>query len=209
MGWFINCSGFYLFQDTFRIKLKRLLDILISLLRLIVLSPLLLIVSILIKLDSHGPVIYSQKRVGQHGCTFLIHKFRSMREDAEKDGPKWAEKGDSRITRIGRFIRKSRIDELPQLWNVLRSEMSLIGPRPGRHEFIDQLEQEIPYYELRHLVKSGITRWAQVMSPYGASVEDACDKLEYDLFYIKNYSLLLDFFILMKALPLILWHRGR
>jgi exopolysaccharide biosynthesis polyprenyl glycosylphosphotransferase len=208
-GWFLNSSGFYLLQNAFGIKLKRLLDILISTFLLLLLSPIMLFVSMLIKLDTHGPVFYSQTRTGLNGENFLLHKFRTMCVDAEKNGAVWANKNDARITRVGRVLRKSRIDELPQLWNVLKSEMSFIGPRPERPEFIEDLEKQIPFYELRHLIKPGITGWAQVMYPYGASLEDAQEKLEYDLFYIKKYSLLLDFSILMKTLRVILRHQGR
>ena len=208
-GWFLNSSGFYIFKNAFGIKLKRIIDILITLVLLALLSPLFLIIPLLIKLDSRGPIIYSQERTGLNGRSFMLHKFRSMYPDAEKHGAQWATKDDTRVTRVGKFIRKSRIDELPQLWNVLRADMSFIGPRPERPEFIVELEKQIPFYELRHLVMPGITGWAQVMYPYGASVEDAREKLEYDLFYIKNYSLMLDFAILMKTLRIVVRHRGR
>jgi len=208
-GWFVQGGGFYLLQNKIGLKVKRIIDVFLSAACIFLLSPLLLIIGIIVKLDSSGPAIYTQLRVGLNGKCFYIYKIRSMKKDAERDGVKWAEDDDPRITRVGRFIRKTRIDELPQLLNVLKGEMSFIGPRPERSEFIKKLVNEIPFYDLRHLVLPGITGWAQVMYPYGASVEDAREKLEYDLFYIKNYSLLLDFAILMKTLRIMLWHRGR
>jgi exopolysaccharide biosynthesis polyprenyl glycosylphosphotransferase len=208
-GWFVEGGGFYLLQNKIGLKIKRIIDIILSATGILVLSPLILIAGILVKLDSRGPVIYSQLRVGLNGKCFYIYKIRTMINDAESDGVKWALDDDPRITRVGRFLRKTRIDELPQLLNVLKGDMSFIGPRPERSEFIKQLVNEIPYYDLRHLVLPGITGWAQVMYPYGASVEDAREKLEYDLFYIKDYSLLLDFAILMKTLRIMLWQRGR
>ena len=208
-GWFVQGGGFYLLQNKIGLKIKRIIDIVLSIVFIIILSPLMLITGILVKLDSSGPVIYTQLRVGLNGKCFYIYKIRSMINNAESEGVSWAEDDDPRITRVGRFIRKTRIDELPQLLNVLKGDMSFIGPRPERSEFIKKLVNEIPYYDLRHLVLPGITGWAQVMYPYGASVEDAREKLEYDLFYIKDYSLLLDFAILMKTLRIMLWQRGR
>lgn len=208
-GWFVQGGGFYLLQNAMGLKLKRLLDFLLAVTLLVLLSPIFFLTAFFIRIDSKGPVFYAQIRQGLNDTTFAVHKFRSMIVDAEKEGAKWAVDNDPRITRTGKFIRKSRIDELPQLWNVLKGEMSFIGPRPERPEFIRQLEKEIPYYDLRHLVMPGITGWAQVMYPYGASVEDAREKLQYDLFYIKNYSLLLDFVILMKTLRIVLRREGR
>jgi sugar transferase (PEP-CTERM system associated) len=208
-GWFMQGGGFDLLQNAIGLKLKRVMDALLAVIMLIVLSPVFILTAILILLDSRGPVFYSQIRLGLNDTEFKVHKFRSMVIDAEKEGAKWAEDNDPRITRIGKFIRTARIDELPQLWNVLKGEMSFIGPRPERPEFIEQLEKEIPYYDLRHLVMPGITGWAQVMYPYGASVEDAREKLQYDLYYIKNFSLLLDFVILMKTLRIVLRREGR
>ena len=176
---------------------------------LLVLSPLILLTAILIKLDSRGPVIFSQERVGQNGKPFQVHKFRSMVADAEKrSGPVWATENDNRVTRVGRIIRKLRVDELPQLWNVLKGEMSFVGPRPERAYFIEQLEKEIPYYSERHSVKPGLTGWAQVSYPYGASVEDAIEKLNYDLFYTKNMSFLLDMLIVFRTVKIVLFGKG-
>lgn len=208
-GWFMQGGGFYLLQNAIGLKLKRLIDFFLAILLLILLSPLFLLTACLIAIDSRGPVFYAQTRKGLNDTNFNVHKFRSMVADAEKEGAKWADDNDPRITRVGKFIRKARIDELPQLWNVLNGEMSFIGPRPERPEFIKNLEIEIPYYDLRHLVLPGITGWAQVMYPYGASVEDAREKLQYDLFYIKNHSMLLDFVILMKTLRIVLRREGR
>lgn len=208
-GWFVQGSGFYLLQNAIGLKLKRLLDLLLAVILLVVLLPVFLLTAIAIRLDSPGPVFYGQTRKGLNDKNFKVHKFRSMFIDAEKEGARWAEDNDPRVTRVGKFIRKARIDELPQLWNVLKGEMSFIGPRPERPEFIEQLEKEIPYYDLRHLVMPGITGWAQVMYPYGSSVEDAREKLQYDLFYIKNFSLLLDFVILMKTIRIVLRREGR
>ena len=208
-GWFVQGSGFYLLQNAIGLKLKRLLDLLLAVILLVVLLPVFLLTAIAIRLDSAGPVFYGQTRKGLNDKNFKVHKFRSMFIDAEKEGARWAEDNDPRVTRVGKFIRKARIDELPQLWNVLKGEMSFIGPRPERPEFIEQLEKEIPYYDLRHLVMPGITGWAQVMYPYGSSVEDAREKLQYDLFYIKNFSLLLDFVILMKTIRIVLRREGR
>jgi len=171
--------------------------------------PVALLTAILIKLDSRGPVLYSQERVGKNGRAFRLYKFRSMRTDAEKDGPVWASKaGDDRATRVGRVIRKIRVDEIPQFWNILRGEMNFVGPRPERPHFVKQLAEEIPFYEQRHLIPPGLTGWAQIKYPYGASVEDARQKLQYDLYYIKNQSLVLDAIILFETVKTILFGRG-
>ena len=170
--------------------------------------PIGIVTAILIKLDSRGPVFYKQERVGKNGRIFTLIKFRSMGVDAEADGPVWASKGDDRTTRIGRIMRKIRVDEIPQFWNILRGEMSFVGPRPERPHFVAQLAQEIPYYEQRHLIAPGLTGWAQIKYPYGASIEDARQKLQYDLFYIKNYSLVFDAIILFETIKIILFGRG-
>jgi len=171
--------------------------------------PIALATAVLIKLDSPGPVFYRQERVGKNGDTFTLMKFRSMRENAEKSGPVWASKDDDRTTRVGKIIRKLRIDEIPQFWNIFRGEMDFVGPRPERPHFVSQLAEEIPYYEQRHLIAPGLTGWAQIKYPYGASIEDARQKLQYDLFYIKNQSLVLDAIILFETIKIILFGRGR
>ncbi len=170
--------------------------------------PLVLLTAILIKLESRGPIFYRQERVGTNGKPFVLLKFRSMRVDAEQDGPVWASKNDDRTTRVGRIIRKIRIDEIPQFWNILRGEMSFVGPRPERPHFVAQLAKEIPYYEQRHLIPPGLTGWAQIKYPYGASIEDARQKLQYDLFYVKNQSLVLDAIVLFETVKIILFGRG-
>jgi len=170
--------------------------------------PIVAVTAILIKLDSRGPVFYKQERVGKNGRHFVLAKFRSMRVDAETTGPVWASKDDDRTTRVGRIIRKVRIDEIPQFWNILRGEMSFVGPRPERPHFVAQLAQENPYYEQRHLIAPGLTGWAQIKYPYGASIEDARQKLQYDLFYIKNHSLILDAIVLFETIKIILFGRG-
>ena len=181
---------------------------LVALVGAILSLPLVLVTALLIKLESRGPVFYKQERVGKNGRTFLLKKFRSMRTDAEQDGPVWASKGDARTTRVGRIIRKIRVDEIPQFWNILKGEMSFVGPRPERPHFVAQLAEEIPFYEQRHLIAPGLTGWAQIKYPYGASVEDARQKLQYDLFYIKNQSLVLDAIILFETIKIILFGRG-
>src|SRR5213075_1807984 len=163
---------------------------------------------ILIRLESPGPVLYKQERVGKNGKPFTVMKFRSMRVDAEKEGPVWATSGDDRATRVGRVIRKIRVDEIPQFWNILRGEMNFVGPRPERPHFVSQLSDEISYYEQRHLIAPGLTGWAQIKYPYGASIEDARQKLQYDLYYIKNQSLVLDAIILFETVKTILFGRG-
>ncbi|MBD2664817.1 sugar transferase [Richelia sinica] len=208
-SWLAFGAGFNLASDSISQKFKRAVDLLMAWILLVLLSPLMLLVMLAIKLDSPGPVFYSQLRTGLEGKPFKVYKFRSMYQDAEKRGAQWANERDPRITRVGRFIRLTRIDELPQILNVLRGEMSLIGPRPERPEFDVKLKQEIPYYDLRYVVKPGITGWAQVMYPYGASVEDAYEKLAYDLYYIKNYSLGLDLAIIFKTIRVVLLGKGR
>ncbi len=188
---------------------KRLLDITASILILVLTCPIMVLTAIAIKLESEGGAIFKQVRTGLNGKPFVLYKFRSMRKDAEKDGAKWASENDNRVTKVGKFIRKTRIDELPQLFNVLKGDMSLIGPRPERPEFDEKLEKEIPYYSLRYLVKPGLTGWAQVNYPYGASVEDAEQKLTYDLYYVKNSSFLLDIEIALKTIKVIFFARGR
>ena len=181
---------------------------LVALIGFLLCLPIMLVTAALIKLESKGPVFYKQERVGKNGHTFILAKFRSMKVDAEKSGPVWASKGDDRTTRVGRIIRKVRIDETPQFWNILKGEMSFVGPRPERPHFVSQLAQEIPYYEQRHLIAPGLTGWAQIKYPYGASIEDARQKLQYDLFYIKNYSLILDAVIMFETIKIILFGRG-
>ena len=188
---------------------KRLFDIAASLLLLTLTLPLIIVTAIAIKLESKGPAFYRQRRVGLYGVGFDCVKLRSMRQDAEVAGKAvWAEKDDPRITRIGRIIRKLRIDELPQTWSVLKGEMSFVGPRPERPQFVEDLEQQLNYYAERHMVKPGITGWAQINYPYGASIEDSRQKLEYDLYYAKNYSPFLDLLILLQTIRVVLWPEG-
>ncbi|WP_372656756.1 TIGR03013 family XrtA/PEP-CTERM system glycosyltransferase [Hydrogenophaga sp.] len=206
-GWLIFGDGFN--QGFVRSLVKRWFDIVGACVLLVVTLPFMLITALAIALESRGPIFYRQPRVGLNGAVFDVVKFRSMRTDAEKDGvPRWASAGDSRITRVGRIIRKVRIDELPQLFSVLKGDMSLVGPRPERPFFVDQLTQEIPYYAVRHSVKPGVTGWAQVSYHYGASVEDTSAKLQYDLYYVKNHSLVLDLVILFETVGVVLTGKG-
>ncbi|KAB2889093.1 MAG: TIGR03013 family PEP-CTERM/XrtA system glycosyltransferase [Desulfobulbaceae bacterium] len=188
--------------------MKRTLDIAVSLPMLILSLPLLALAATVIKIESAGPVLYRQDRVGENSRVFQIIKLRSMRQDAEKNGAVWAAVNDDRVTRFGSFMRKMRIDELPQLWNVLKGEMSIVGPRPERPVFVEQLVKILPYYNIRHAAKPGVTGWAQVCYPYGASTEDALCKLEYDLYYLKNSSLALDLFIILKTAKTVLFQKG-
>lgn len=190
-------------------SLKRVFDIILSIILGIPTLILLPIIGILIKIGSPGPIFYRQKRVGKNGKIFEIIKFRSMVRDAEKNGAQWANEKDERITRVGKILRRSRLDELPQLWNVLKGEMSFIGPRPERPEFISELQKQIPHYAMRHLVKPGLSGWAQIKFPYGASVNDAMEKLQYDLYYIKNRSFVLDLAILARTIALVISREGR
>ena len=189
---------------------KRAFDILCSGILLLLASPVMLLTMLAIKLDSPGPIIYRQERVGLGGRIFMCLKFRSMRTDAEKDGvARWAAKNDARVTRIGAFIRKTRIDELPQLLSVLKGQMSLVGPRPERPSFVAQLKEQIPFYDVRHSVKPGVTGWAQVRYSYGASLEDARRKHQFDLYYVKNNSLFLDLLVLIETVSVVLFREGQ
>ena len=206
-SWLIYGQGFA--QGGLRTFIKRTFDLLVSAVLLMLTLPLMLVTALAIRLESPGPVVYRQERVGRGGRQFTCLKFRSMRADAERDGtPVWAVSNDPRATRIGQFIRKTRIDELPQLVNVLRGEMSFVGPRPERPSFVNELKKTIPYYDLRHSVKPGITGWAQVRYSYGASVEDARKKLQFDLYYVKNHSLFLDLLILVETVRVVLFREG-
>jgi sugar transferase (PEP-CTERM system associated) len=197
------------FRQTFmRNAVKRMFDLVCSIILLTLAAPLMAVAAIAIVIESGFPVFYRQERVGLDGKPFNVIKFRSMRTDAEKDGPKWATSGDSRVTRVGRIIRKLRIDELPQLISVLKGDMSLVGPRPERQHFIDKLTPVIPFYMVRHSVKPGVTGWAQVRYPYGASIEDAAQKLQYDLYYVKNHTLFLDMVILFETVGVVLSGKG-
>ncbi|HIJ39956.1 MAG TPA: sugar transferase [Deltaproteobacteria bacterium] len=206
--WLVFADGFNLISKQYVQRTKRLFDVVISALLFLVTSPVFAITALAIKLGSSGPVFFGQTRVGKGGKNFVLWKFRSMKKDAEKDGAAWAKKKDPRITAVGRIIRVLRIDELPQIFSVFRGDMSLIGPRPERPEFVQGLEIEIPYYGLRHSVRPGITGWAQVNYSYGASVEDSLRKLEFDIFYIKNMSLILDAKIALKTIGVVLFGQG-
>ena len=202
-SWFVFSDGFKSLRS--RKILKRLSDILLSIIGILLASPIFLITAIAIRLESPGPIILKQKRIGEKGDVYTLYKFRSMRNDAEtKSGPVWAGTRDARITKVGKIIRKSRIDELPQMINVLKGDMSFVGPRPERPYFVSKLRKEIPYYGVRSIVKPGITGWAQIKYPYGASAKDAMEKLQYDLYYIKNMSIIFDMLIVLKTIRTVL-----
>ena len=208
-NWLLFEDGFDIYSRRIIKHYKRVCDLFCSILLILSFSPLFLIIPVLIKLfSSPGPVIYSQKRVGKNEQEFKLYKFRTMRMDAEKDGARWAEKNDPRITPIGKILRRFRLDELPQLWNVLKGEMSLIGPRPERKCFVEQLKKDIPFYYLRHTVKPGLTGWAQINFSYANSLDDAITKLEYDLYYLKNTSPLLDIKVILKTIGIIIFGKG-
>jgi sugar transferase (PEP-CTERM system associated) len=207
-SWLIFSEGFSAGRRLSSIG-KRLFDIIVSAIILALMGPIILLTALLVKLESKGPAFFRQRRVGLYGQHFEILKLRSMREDAEVGGVAvWAQKDDPRVTRIGSVIRKLRIDELPQAWSVLKGEMSFVGPRPERPQFVADLEARLPYYAERHMVKPGITGWAQINYPYGASIEDARHKLEYDLYYAKNYTPFLDVLILLQTVRVVLWPEG-
>jgi len=209
-AWFATSAEFGLLHHEVALRIKRVLDIVLSLLLLLFTLPIMLLAALLIYMQDKGDIFYSQTRTGVRSQNFKILKFRTMIQNAEQDGQaQWAAENDTRITPIGRFLRLTRIDELPQLINVLRGEMSFIGPRPERPEMIQELEKNIPLFQYRHSVKPGITGWAQVMYRYGASEEDAEKKLEYDLYYIRNYSLMLDLFIVLRTFRVVLFGMGR
>jgi sugar transferase (PEP-CTERM system associated) len=206
-SWLIFGGGFD--QSLLRTAIKRLFDVVASSILLIITLPVMIVTALCILLEDGRPVLYRQERVGKGGKTFMVAKFRSMRNDAEKEGkPQWALTNDPRVTRVGRIIRKLRIDELPQIFNVLNGDMSFVGPRPERPYFVNQLISEVPYYNVRHSVIPGITGWAQVRYRYGASVEDAIEKLQYDLYYVKNHSLFLDVIILIETIEVVLLGKG-
>jgi sugar transferase (PEP-CTERM system associated) len=206
-SWLVFSQGFRR-SSTF-VLIRRLISVTISLIGLILTAPLLPLIMLLIGLDSKGPVFYTQTRVGKGGRLFKVVKFRTMRQDAEaSSGPKWAGNNDPRVTRVGKFLRSSRLDEIPQLWCVLKGDMAFVGPRPERPEFIAWLSKEIPYYGVRHMVRPGLTGWAQVKYKYGSTVEDAREKLQYDLFYIKNASIGLDLLIMFQTVKTVLLRRG-
>ena len=205
-SWMVFSSGFKFSQ--IRDFFKRIFDITICLILLVFALPAMLLTALLVYLDDGAPVLFKQVRVGLNGKEFTLYKFRSMRKDAEKDGAQWAKKNDSRVTRVGNFIRNTRLDELPQIYNVLRGDMSFVGPRPERPEFVGDLASQIPYFEERHRVKPGLMGWAQLKYPYGASVEDAAQKLRYDLYYTKNHSLILDILIVIQTVEVVLLGKG-
>lgn len=206
-GWLVFGDGFS--QGWLRSAVKRVCDIVFAVLILALTWPIMLLTAIAIRVESRGPVLYRQERVGLNGVPFQVIKFRSMRTDAEKDGkPRWATANDDRVTRVGRFIRKVRIDELPQLFNVLWGEMSMVGPRPERQFFVDDLISKVPYFAVRHSVKPGVTGWAQVRYQYGSTIEDSVEKLQYDLYYVKNHSLFLDLLIMLETVAVVLTGKG-
>lgn len=206
-GWLIFGEGFD--QGFLRTSIKRLFDIAGAVVLILLALPIMLVAALVIKLESSGPILYKQERVGLNNKPFNVVKFRSMRTDAEKDGiPRWATAGDSRVTRVGKVIRKLRIDELPQLFSVLNGDMSLVGPRPERAFFVEKLTQEIPFYAVRHSVKPGVTGWAQVRYQYGSTVEDTAEKLQYDLYYVKNHSLFLDLVVIFETVGVVLTGKG-
>jgi sugar transferase (PEP-CTERM system associated) len=206
--WLLFAEGFYLLHKEYTQKIKRIMDLTISGIMLIVTAPLMALITLGVRLESPGPILYRQVRVGKKEQNFVILKFRTMREDAEENGIRWAAENDPRVTKLGKWLRLTHIDELPQLWNVFKGDMSLIGPRPERPEFVTLLQNEVPYYFVRHSVRPGLTGWAQVNYRYGASVEDSWLKLECDLYYVKNMSLFLDVRIILRTIGVVLLGDG-
>jgi sugar transferase (PEP-CTERM system associated) len=205
-SWLIFANGFSLGGRT--AGLHRALDLVVSIAMLVVTSPVTLLTAIAILIEDGRPIFYRQTRVGMLGREFELLKFRSMAKDAEADGAQWAQRDDPRVTRVGRITRKLRIDELPQLLNIIKGDMRLIGPRPERPEFVKALNAKIPYYHQRHCVKPGLTGWAQLCYPYGSSERDALEKLQFDLYYVKNQSLIFDLMILLQTVEVVLWGKG-
>jgi sugar transferase (PEP-CTERM system associated) len=206
-SWLIFSEGFR--KTRVLLATKRAIDLVVSAVGAVIAAPIMLLVALAIRCTSQGPIFYHQRRVGLHGQVFTVHKFRTMKIDAERHtGPMWSTANDDRITRIGHLLRRTRLDELPQLWNVLLGEMSFVGPRPERPEFVSQLTEKIPFYGQRHVLKPGLTGWAQVRYTYGASVEDAIEKLQYDLYYIKNLSVALDVVIMLETIKTVILRRG-
>ena len=206
--WFAMSEGFDLVHGGLSLKVKRSLDLATAVFGLLLSFPVMILVALAVRVSSAGPVLYTQRRCGYGGEPFTLYKFRTMVRDAEKNGAQWTVPGDPRITLVGKWLRKTRLDELPQLWNVLKGDMSLVGPRPERPDFVKMLEKQIPYYDMRHLVKPGLTGWAQVKYPYGASIEDARKKLDYDLYYIKHHSLYFDLYIVLRTLRVVVSRAG-
>ena len=206
LSWLLNSDGFYF--GTIDRFLKRILDLAVSSVLLLAFVPFLLAAAVAIKLDDAGPVLYAQERVTRNGRIFRIYKLRTMRVDAEQQGAVWAASGDNRVTRVGAYLRRTRIDEMPQLFNVFRGDMSLVGPRPERPAFVRSLAEQIPLYHERHVVKAGLTGWAQVNYPYGASIDDARSKLSYDLYYVKNFSIRFDILVILQTIRVVFWPSG-
>jgi exopolysaccharide biosynthesis polyprenyl glycosylphosphotransferase len=206
-GWFVFSGGFK--RSLFLRLFKKIADKVLAIMLLALTLPLSMVIALLIKISSPGPVLFRQVRVGEREKHFVLYKYRTMRADAEeKTGAVWAEKNDPRVTGLGGILRKTRLDEIPQLYNVLKGDMCFIGPRPERPEFVEKLKQVIPFYSQRHFIKPGLTGWAQVKYPYGASVEDAIEKLRYDLYYIKNMSVNLEILIILETIKVVLFSRG-
>ena len=203
-----------IFSEGFRLNhsfllIRRAISLLLALVVLVMCAPLMPIIALAVKLSSPGPVFFRQHRIGQKSAVFTVYKFRTMRQDAEaQTGAVWAGKNDPRVTRVGGFLRRTRLDEIPQLWNVLKGDMGFVGPRPERPEFVQWLSEKIPYYHMRHIIRPGVTGWAQVRYQYGASVEEAKEKLAYDLYYIKHMSLVFDLFIMFETIKTIILRRG-
>ncbi|QFI40140.1 exopolysaccharide biosynthesis polyprenyl glycosylphosphotransferase [Moritella marina ATCC 15381] len=208
-SYFLHQKSFSILSKKVKQRNKRFLDLICAVILFMLTWPIALIAAIAIKLESPGPVLYKQKRTGLFNNEFFVYKFRSMRNDVEKDGAQWASKNDARVTKIGKFIRKTRIDELPQIINIFKSEMSIVGPRPEREVFITELEKEIPFYRFRHAVKPGVTGLAQVSYPYGASTEDAIWKHKYDMYYIKHHTFMNDIKILIKTVTVVIFGMGQ
>jgi exopolysaccharide biosynthesis polyprenyl glycosylphosphotransferase len=206
--WLLFDGGFFDFSESYFQRIKRVIDIIFSAISLLMTLPITLAVALAIRLDSPGPIFYRQERVGYEGEVFSILKFRTMYQNAEKNGAVWAQENDPRVTRVGKWIRLFRVDEIPQLWNIMRGEMSLIGPRPERPEFVAEFQKIIPYYFIRHLIKPGLSGWAQVNYRYGASIDDTIIKLEYDFFYLKNFSLWLDLKIIIRTIGTVFFMQG-
>lgn len=206
--WLLFAQGFYLLHKEYIQKLKRLMDLVASALVLVLTGPLIGLTALAIRLESPGPILYTQERIGKGDQTFTIYKFRSMRHNAEATGARWAAENDYRITRVGKWLRLTHIDEIPQIWNIFRGDMSFVGPRPERPEFVRMLEKEVPYYFVRHSVQPGLTGWAQINYQYGDSVEDAMHKLEYDLYYLKNMSIFLDLKIILRTMGVVIMRDG-